>query len=90
MPYKARDTIPGLGTKILHAMEQLSPGVTSTEPVPQLEGLCAATEDPTWRKETPHGGRRPHMAEGDPTWRKETPHGGRRPHMAEGDPTCCN
>ena len=63
MPYNARGTgsIPGWGTKILHAMEQLSPGVTSTESVPQLEGPCAATEDPTWRKGTPHGGRRPHM-----------------------------
>ena len=53
--------IPGQGTKIPHAAEQINPPATTTEPVssgahaPQLESPCAATkiatkchnEDPT-------------------------------------------
>ena len=38
-------SIPGQGTKILRATEQLSP--TTTKSMPQLEGLCATTKDPT-------------------------------------------
>ena len=47
------DSIPGQGTKIPHAMEQLSSCHTATEPahsvahVPQLESLCAPVEDTT-------------------------------------------
>ena len=47
------DLTPGLGTKIPHAMEQLSPCTTATELacsgtcVPQLESLCTSVEDPT-------------------------------------------
>ena len=43
----------GLGTKIPHAMEQLSPWTTATEfacrgtCVPQLENLCTSGKDPT-------------------------------------------
>ena len=39
--------IPGEGTKIPHATEQLNPCATTTEPPPQLESLCTATKDPT-------------------------------------------
>ena len=44
--------IPGRGTKIPHAVGQLSPRATTTEPTcsgahaPQLESLCAATTEP--------------------------------------------
>ena len=53
-PVNAGDmgSIPGWGTKIPHAEEQLSLGPAVTEPTcsrtckPQLEGPCAATKDP--------------------------------------------
>ena len=38
-------SIPGQGTKILHAMEQLIP--------PQLQSPCVTVKDPTWGKEDP-------------------------------------
>ena len=37
-------SIPGQGMKIPHAMGQLSPRATTTEPVPQLESPHAATK----------------------------------------------
>ena len=40
-------TIPGRGTRILHAVGQLSPHATTTEPVTQLESPCNAMKDPT-------------------------------------------
>ena len=40
-------TIPGQGTRILHAVGQLSPHATTTEPVLQLESPCNAMKDPT-------------------------------------------
>ena len=58
LPSNAGDTgsIPGRGTKIPHAMGQLSPRVTTAKParsgacVPQLERSSqAATKDPTCR-----------------------------------------
>ena len=46
LPCNAGDTglIPGLGTKIPHAEEQLIPSATTTELASQLENLCAATK----------------------------------------------
>ena len=40
-------TIPGQGTRILHAVGQLSPHATTAEPVPQLDSPCNAMKDPT-------------------------------------------
>ena len=53
-------SIPGRGTKIPYAMEQLSLHATTTgslsgKPVPQLESLCIATKDPAWCNEDPVG-----------------------------------
>ena len=50
---------PGQGTKIPHAMEQLSLRVATAETVrarartPQLDSLCIATKDPAWHREDP-------------------------------------
>ena len=40
-------SVPGQGTKIPHATEQLNPCATTAEPTPQPESLCTATKDPT-------------------------------------------
>ena len=48
LPYNEEDSgsIPGLGTKIPHAKEQLSPCTTITEAsMTQFESLHAATRD---------------------------------------------
>ena len=45
------DSIFGQGTKIPHAVEQLSSW--AREPSLQLESLCAAMKGPTWCKEDP-------------------------------------
>ena len=51
--------ISGQGTKIPHAVGQLSPRAATTKPalsracVPRLESLPAATKDPTCRNEDP-------------------------------------
>ena len=55
LPCNARDVglIPGWGTKIPYAVEQLSPCTATTEcmcsraQAPQLESLCATVKDPT-------------------------------------------
>ena len=48
LPCNAGNTglIPGWGTKIPQASEQLNPHAIATEPMPQLDNLCTM-KDPT-------------------------------------------
>ena len=76
LPSSARDTgsIPGWGSKIPHATGQLSPCITTTEPlrsgarVPQLESPCTTTTEPAHsgayapqRERSPYCNKRSHM-----------------------------
>ena len=49
LPCNAGDvgSTPGQRTKIPQAVEQPSPSISTTEPVPQLESPCVTTKDPT-------------------------------------------